>query len=57
MKYKEYQSAFIRCPECGNYIDQDSMMCRKCGYDYEKEMRNGKTNGTKTNRYRQKRLH
>ena len=47
MKYKDYQSSFIRCPDCGNYIDQDSMMCRKCGFDYEKEVRNGKTDSPK----------
>lgn len=56
MKYQDYKSAFIRCPECGNYIDQDSMMCRKCGYDYEREMRYGKTLGTKTGKTRQKRF-
>ncbi len=47
MKYREYQSAFIRCPECGNYIDQDSMMCRKCGYDAEKDIRNDKARNAK----------
>jgi len=55
MKYKEYESAFIRCPECGNYIDEDSLMCKKCGYDYSKEIRNGKPsyskNRTKAKRY------
>jgi uncharacterized OB-fold protein len=53
MKYKSYQSEFIRCPECGNYIDPESMMCRKCGLDYEKEIRNGKSTDSK-NRYQTK---
>lgn len=50
MKYQDYKFAFIRCPECGNYIDQDSMMCRKCGYDYEKE-NNVKSIRAKIDRY------
>jgi len=45
MKY--YKEEFIKCPKCGTYIDQDSMMCRKCGYDYEKELKRGKSSRTK----------
>lgn len=46
MKYREYESAFIKCPECGGWIDEDSMLCKKCGHDCEREIRNGKSQRT-----------
>lgn len=42
-----YKSAFFNCPKCGGFIDQDSLLCRKCGYDYEKEMKNEKIRDAK----------
>jgi uncharacterized membrane protein YvbJ len=53
-KYKDYESAFIRCPNCSSYIDQDSMLCKKCGYDYDKGKKNDKIKYSK-NRYKSKR--
>jgi translation initiation factor 2 beta subunit (eIF-2beta)/eIF-5 len=50
MKYKDYETDYVKCPECGGFIDQDSLMCRKCGFDCEKVVRNAKSYGAKNNK-------
>ncbi len=47
MNSNQYKTDYVRCPNCGGYIDQDSMMCRKCGYDAEKDIKNDKTRNAK----------
>jgi hypothetical protein len=54
MKYKEYQEAFVRCPECNSYVDMDSMLCKKCGYDASKEIKNGRATNPKTKQFAKK---
>jgi uncharacterized membrane protein YvbJ len=37
----------IKCPKCGAYVDEDSMLCKKCGYDLEQE-KNEQSSNTET---------
>jgi uncharacterized membrane protein YvbJ len=46
MKYNDYESDYIKCPECGTLVDKDSLLCRKCGHDCEQELRNGRSKRT-----------
>jgi len=54
MKYNELDDAFIKCYNCGNYVDKDSLLCKKCGADLEKERLNVKTDRTKASREQKK---
>lgn len=56
VKYRSYETDFVRCSNCGNYVDQESLICRKCGTDMEQEMRNGKSANPK-NRDKTKKYH